>query len=381
MRVVGTSLTLAEIMPWAVAPLRLGRGWVVAAEAATLRARWDRLVTTEPTERDTLFQVTRSRSPRSAVPQLPGHPAPGGRLAREDGPCPEPVQVMHEPFDRQWLIPDNRVIDSARPELWRVADTTHQLYTVEAAEAPPAYSALLPVGRQGPIRPLYRRPGGLDPNLAPGLLGHLTHRLGLPVTPEDVLAWTAVAATPEVTLTASPALWAEGVSLGREIVWLHTYGARFGTGGRPRMPGGRRPYVRSAIPGIPDAATYDPAEQALRLGTGLVSPVPPAAWPFAEPWCERRTSPGAPGTLEAIRPPTWPRSRTSELLELVTVLALLADLEPRRTDLAARVDAAEPIGAEELRALGVLPVPDTARRPASVLDHHEEGPDGQYALL
>jgi len=26
-------------------------------------------------------------------------------------------------------------------------------------------------------------------------------------------------------------------------------------------------------------------------------------------------------------------------------------------------------------------VPDTARRPASVLDHHEEGPEGQFALI
>ncbi|WP_158942380.1 hypothetical protein [Streptomyces sp. ERV7] len=29
----------------------------------------------------------------------------------------------------------------------------------------------------------------------------------------------------------------------------------------------------------------------------------------------------------------------------------------------------------------VLPVPPSARRPASVLDHREEGPDGQLALL
>ncbi|MFD7492858.1 hypothetical protein ACFV8T_10630 [Streptomyces sp. NPDC059832] len=34
-----------------------------------------------------------------------------------------------------------------------------------------------------------------------------------------------------------------------------------------------------------------------------------------------------------------------------------------------------------LRAAGVLPVAATARRPASVLGHQEEGPDGQFALL
>lgn len=381
MRGVGSSLALDEIMPWAVTAPRLGRGWVTAAEPATLKARWARLTRAEPAERDALFEVTRSRTPYSAVPQLPGHPAPGGRLAREHGPCPEPVRVTDGPFDRQWLIPDNRVIDAARPELWRVTDDTHQIHAVEHPGAGLTYSALLPVGRRQRIRPLYRRPGGLDPNLAPGLLGHLARRLGLPVAPEDVLAWTAVGTLPGVTLTADPGLWAEGVTLGREILWLHTYGARCGTG-RPRMPGGRRPYVRAAVPERPGAAGHDPGEQALRLGDGVISPVPEAAWQFAEPWCERRTSPGEPGTLGAVGDVGWPRSRTSELLELITVVALLDDLGPRRRDLTARVAAAgDHIAPEELRAAGVLPVPDTARRPASVLDHHEEGPDGQFALL
>jgi hypothetical protein len=37
--------------------------------------------------------------------------------------------------------------------------------------------------------------------------------------------------------------------------------------------------------------------------------------------------------------------------------------------------------AAELRTAGVLPVTAAARRPASVLDHHEEGPEGQFALI
>jgi hypothetical protein len=40
-----------------------------------------------------------------------------------------------------------------------------------------------------------------------------------------------------------------------------------------------------------------------------------------------------------------------------------------------------PITQAELSKAGVLPVPEAARRPASVLDHHEEGPEGQFALL
>jgi hypothetical protein len=42
---------------------------------------------------------------------------------------------------------------------------------------------------------------------------------------------------------------------------------------------------------------------------------------------------------------------------------------------------ADPVTVAELRSAGVLPVPDPARRPASVLDRPEEGPEGQFALL
>ncbi|MFB7508599.1 DNA methyltransferase, partial [Streptomyces broussonetiae] len=59
------------------------------------------------------------------------------------------------------------------------------------------------------------------------------------------------------------------------------------------------------------------------------------------------------------------------------VLVLLAELRPKRAE--SKVTA--PVTAGELRAAGVLPVPDASRRPASVLDHHEEGPEGQFALL
>lgn len=401
--------TPADLMPWSVPPLRLGRSWVMAPEPGTLTARWDRLLKADGEERERLFQPTRARTPHTAVAQLPGHPAPTTRLEREDGPCAEPVRVLHGPYDQQWLIPDQRLIDAARPELWRVADENRQLYAVETARLPQlpgpplVFSALLPdghspAGRPGRIRPLFRRPGGLDPNLAPGLLDHLALRLDTVVTPEDVLAWIAAQATGSpawVPLTADPALWTEGVALGRRMLWLHTRGARFADpaedrpAGHPRPPGGRRPYVRSALPDVPrEAPSYDPAEQALVLGSGRVAPVPEAAWEFhaggtrvLETWFGRRIPAGAADGLDAVRPAAWPRARTTELLELISVLALLAELRPSRRALAARVAEGPLIGAAELRASRVLPVPEAARRPASVLDHREEGPNGQFALL
>ncbi|WUH59055.1 DNA methyltransferase [Streptomyces sp. NBC_00441] len=397
---------LDDLMPWSVRPLRTGRAWVTAPDAASLRARWDRLVRASGEERERLFAPTRARTQQSAVAALPGRSGATGRFARESGPCPEPVRVLHGPYDEQWLLPDHRLIDVARPELWRVADD-HQLFLVEHGRVPhdpgPALSVTTllpdgysPAGRPGRVRPLYRRPGGLEPNLAPGLLPVLRARYGDAVTAESVLAWILAAARPSpagcvVPLPADAARWAEGVKLGRELLRLQLRGARGAE--RPRLPGGQRPYVRAAVPPVPASLSYEPEERVLVLGTGRVAPVPAGAWEFRvsgvrvlDLWFDRRAAVcGAPGAdaagLEAVRPRAWPQEWTSELLDLVTLLALLAGLRPRQEELAGALAAGPGTGEDELRAAGVLPVGEAARRPASVLDHQEEGPDGQFALL
>ncbi|MEU2658069.1 type ISP restriction/modification enzyme [Streptomyces sp. NPDC007325] len=387
---------LDELMPWSVAPLRFGRAWVVAPDARTLRGRWDRLVAAEGGEREALFRPSRARTTGTAVAALPGQRTGTGRFARESGPCPAPVRVLAGPFDEQWLLPDHRLIDTARPELWRVADDP-QLFAVEQGQVPGAVGPALlvsgalpegrsPAGRPGRIRPLFRRPGGAEPNLAPGLTGFLRERYG-DADPVRWLAWTVAAAVPSpagcrVPLPADPAVWAAGVALGRELLDVQLRGALTGT--RPRLPGGRRPYVRAALPPRPESLAYDPEGEVLSVGEGRVSPVPEAAWEYRvggvrvlEQWFARRTAPAEPGTLEAIGPAAWPQEWTSELLDLVTVLALLGAREAER----APFTAGGGPGRAALRAAGVLPVPDPARRPASVLDHREEGPEGQFTLV
>ncbi|MFI6036476.1 type ISP restriction/modification enzyme [Streptomyces sp. NPDC051315] len=368
---------LADLMPWSVAPPRLGRGWPLAPDRASLRDRWAALLAADGPAREALFEPTRSRTPHTAVGHLPGRPAGTERLARASGPCPEPVRVLAAPFDERWLIPDHRLIDAARPELWRVADE-HQVFAVETPDGPPLLAtSLFPLLRAGRVRPLYRRPGAAEPNLAPGLLD----RLGHSPDPLDFLAWTLTAVRPDLTvpLTRDPDLWSRGVELGHRVLWLLRR-----DGDRPRLPGGRRPYVRAPLPVFPLTLRYDREEEALHLDEGRISPVPPEAWDFEaggarvlEQWFAARTTRPEPGTLAAIRPTAWPQTWTSELLELITVLALLAELRPLREE----VRVTEPVTASDLRAAGVLPVPDAARRPASVLDHQEEGPEGQFALL
>ncbi|MFC9909171.1 type ISP restriction/modification enzyme [Streptomyces sp. NPDC059862] len=380
---------LADLMPWSVAPPRLGRGWPTGPDAASLKARWDAFVKADGPDREALLEPTRSRTLHSAVGQLPGRSTGTEKLIRATGPCPEPVRVLHAPFDEQWLIPDHRLIDAARPELWRVADE-HQIFAVEATAAPDAdgplllATSLLPVLRPGRIRPLYRRPGGEEPNLAPGLVEHLGARLGTSVEPVDVLAWALATARyapggHAVPLAEDAGLWAQGVKLGHRLLWLMRR-----NGERPKLPGGRRPYVRAPLPSRPLTLHYDRDEEALHLDEGRISPVPPEAWDFEvdgtrvlEHWFATRTAEPEPGTLAAIRPATWPQAWTSELLELITALALLAELRSQQKELTVTA----PITAAELRRAGVLPVAEAARKPASVLDHHEEGPEGQFALI
>ncbi|WP_405681440.1 MULTISPECIES: type ISP restriction/modification enzyme [unclassified Streptomyces] len=377
---------LDDLMPWAVGSLRLGRAWVAAPDPAALRARWAALTGAEAAERERLFRPSRGRTPAAGAAALPGQRSATARFADAPGPCPEPVRVLRDPFDEQWLLPDQRLIDTARPELWRVLDG-HQLFTVETPDL--LVTPHLPAGRLGRIRPLHRRPGGAEPNLAPGLLPLLGERYGGWATPEDVLCWILAAGRPgprgyEVPLTADPERWRAGLELGHRLLGVQLRGARGGE--PPRLPGGRRPYVRSALAAWPHELAYDPASETLGLGGGTVSPVPAGAWEYEvqgarvlEAWLAARGAhrdPAADG-LEALGPAEWPQAWTSELLALVTTLALLADLAPER----AAFEPGPGLSADELRAAGVLPPPRWARRPASVLDHQEEGPGGQFALL
>lgn len=143
--------------------------------------------------------------------------------------------------------------------------------------------------------------------------------------------------------------------------------------------------MRAAVPAAPGTLEYDPDDEALLLGTGRISPVPAGAWEFRvggvrmlELWFGRRASSDEADGLEAIRPRGWPQEWTSELLELITVLALLTELRPRQQALT----EGPQLTAGDLRAAWLSC--RWRRRPAcpaSVLDHQEEGPDGQFALL
>ncbi len=67
--------------------------------------------------------------------------------------------------------------------------------------------------------------------------------------------------------------------------------------------------------------------------------------------------------LDDIRPMSWPSAYTTDLLELLNVLTLVAELEPQQAELLAQVMARPRVTVADLTSAAVLPIPASARAP------------------
>ncbi|MEU6034687.1 type ISP restriction/modification enzyme [Actinomadura sp. NPDC047616] len=399
---------LSDIMPWRSRGVTPGRTWVYAPTPEILRRRWQRFVSADREEQRTLFRESRDRTVDKVVGPLPGFPSMPRPLSREHGSCPEPVQVSYRSFDRQWLIPDNRLLVMARPPLWQVR-SEHQIYVCQQdahhVQSGPAvvFTGLVPDlhhfnGRAGGVHPLWRDGRGSEPNIAPGFLSELGRRLGRDISAADLLAYVAaVIAHPgytrrfqdelripgvRVPLSADPRLWRKSFDIGDELVWLHTYGSRRlsrwkeerGDFGVVKKYG-----VRCLAPVIdlpeqlPDSLEYDELTSTLRIGGGEFGPVAPEVlnadvggrrivWHWLNermilPRSKRRTS-----ALDEIRVTCWNRRFTDEFLALLSVLTGCLRLEPLQRELLQEICSGPLISLSELHDSGVLQVTDVQRK-------------------
>jgi hypothetical protein len=407
---------LGGLMPWSTTGITPNRNWVHAPDAATLQERWSRLILAAPEDKAGFLKETDTRGTCTTPEPLPGSCASQQSLSKETSTTARLERVALRSFDRQYVIYDSRVIDRPRTELWQVRGH-RQVYVTEQHAHPIedgpglVFAASVPGvhhfnGRGGRVLPLYRDPDTLAANLAPGLTGLIAARLKTEVSADDMLAYiAALTAHPSYTrrfandlkipgirvpLTADPTLWAEGVALGRTIIWLHTYGECFadpGTGrpkGAPVISGARRPRVVTTIPAgaeqMPENISYDPVAEILHVGAGEIRPVPLCVWEYEvsgmriiQKWFDyrkrkprrKRTSP-----LDEVNAREWPPAFTTELLDLLNVLSLCVELEPQQAALLDRVCAAPMITVADLEKAGVLPVPTSACKAPS-----PEGPD------
>lgn len=231
-------------------------------------------------------------------------------------------------------------------------------------------------GRGGHVFALWRDAAATQTNVTPEVLAALTKVYGGAPDPVDVFAYlAALLAHPAYTerfradlirpglrvpLTADKALFAEAAALGREVIWLHTFGERFTDGhpaGPPRLATPPRILDGNGIPatadGFPDTIGYDAPTQTLKVGTGRIGPVPPAVWEYEvsgkqvlTQWFSYRKKNRErpiigdrrkPSPLGDIQPDHWLPEYTTELLNVLNVFGLLVELEPKQADLLARV--------------------------------------------
>ena len=392
------------------------RVWVVAPDPDSLAQRWNLLVATAPERKEELFHPTlrkgvpADRHVRSVFSEgIPGFRAATVPLIDEAGPCLAPVRYGYRSFDRQWIIPDVRVITQPNARLWQTSSTSQVFGTVLTAQAPtggPAitYTGLVPDNDHyrgsfaGRVLPLWADADATRHNLRATLMNELTRAYDQSVGPQDLFAYVAaVAAHPayverfrsdlatpglRIPLTADAATFFAAAELGRRIVWLHTFGERFadpGAGrdpGAPRLPVGRRPQVPKggAIPispeSMPDTIAYDAGQQRLHVGSGYIEPVLPAVWHYQVSgkqvllqWFSYRKKNRErpiigdrrkPSPLGDIQPDHWLAEYTTELLNVLNVLGLLVELEPQSAELLDRICSGPLISESALRQQGVF---------------------------
>ena len=316
----------------------------------------------------------------------------------------------------------------SNPGLDRAARCPEQIFTVEQhskqiSDGPGiVFSALIPDmdhfnNRGGRVLPL-RHPGG-RPNLAAGLLGALSTLAGRPVTSEDVIAYVAGTVshpgfttrfgdeltTPgiRVPFTTSPELFERAVDLGMEVIWLHTYGAKFiyPEAGRPagdvRLPAGdsRRVMNKAAIAEMPSEMTFDETTGEVRLGGGAFGPVSLAAWEYTvggknvlRSWFGyRKAEPGGKKSspLDDIHVSSWPSEWTSELLDLLSVLTRLVGIEEAQAELLDEIMTVSLASRDMLASAGAIwpdGTKDSQRKPdySSAQPGFDDGDEGQLGF-
>ncbi|RJF65056.1 type ISP restriction/modification enzyme [Rhodopseudomonas palustris] len=388
-----------------------GRTWIIAPDRTSLASRWDRLVSEkDPAKKELLFHPHEGGDKTSSKPTskgLYGH-AFHSASVNADPTLVTPIAYAFRSFNRQWIIPDNRVINRPNPTLWNCYSLRQLFLTALEAKSPisgPAltFTGLIPDldhynGRGGRVFPLWADSNATDSNIKPVLLAFLAERFGKAVKAEDVMSYiAALMAHPAFTarfaadlvqpglrlpITADAALFDEAVRLGREVIWLHCYGERFAdpAAGRPkqapRLPKASAPRIpaEGAVPSapepLPDSISYDPATKRLRIGEGFVENVTPEMWAYEvsgkkvvwEWFSDRRrdrTKPiiadkRPPSPLDSIQPDGWLAEYTSDLLDLLNVLGRLIELEPAQADLLDRVCASHLFSRDDLIVAGAL---------------------------
>lgn len=404
---------LEQLFQWRTPGIAAHRTWPISASVDVLADRWKRLRAATGARAIELFHNSRdSRWDRFKKPFLGGDVHSYGKsLAEEMQAVPSPIRYGFRSLDRQWIIPDHRLIHDGRYDLWS-ARNEKQLFVVEQHSEPLSngpglmFSALIPDmhhfnNRGGRVFPL-RHPDGSS-NTAHGLLSVLSERLGQRVDEDELVAYIAGVVSHEnyvltfvdelqtpgirVPLTADVVLWRRAAEVGRKIIWLQTYGARADDAAAGRAPDDvraglshdLRPLALEPVVGIPLRARYSDALQRIEFVNqagamcGAWGPVSRETYDYVvggkrvvDSWLKYRNgklTKTLQSDLDHVQVKSWPAAWTTEFSELLAVLTQLRELEETQAQLLRDILAAELLTTSALEAGGVRwPTPAEMRR-------------------
>src|ERR1700730_9205816 len=377
-----------------------GRTWVIAPDAGSLIKRWNVLVKEKDTDKKAaLFHPhLRGGKPgdkhvnKTAEVGLTGHEHRKIPVSADKGAPVKPMPYAFRSFDRQWIIPDSRLINQPNPSLWN-GHSKKQVYLTAldhpAATSGPAVTltSLIPDLHHfkgsfgGRVYRLYADSAGTLCEVSPAIIKLLSDTYGRAIVGDEVMAYiAAIAACPAYTerfrgdLVSPPLripfpvdakLFVNAVAVGREVIWVQAFGERFTDpvagrpASRPRLPREEEPTIPAggAIPGdaasMPNEMEYDKTARRLRIGKGYVDNVPPDVWAYevggkqilrqwfsyrkldrSRPIMGDRRPPSALGNLQ---PNGWLSEYTTDLIDVLHVLGRLVALAPKQADLLKRI--------------------------------------------
>ncbi len=363
---------LEDLFPWHYNGAQWFRGWTVAPTEELLRERVRQIIAAKGDAKKKLFKESAHRKiNKRYASEMPGGGAkPVDALVEADVDSLNITQFGWRTYDRAWAIVDARFGDRLRKPLWETI-SDKQIFLTSLTAVPlgagPAMQStvFLPDchivrGSYGgrDVFPLYRDASGTDANVTAGLLAALSKEHGSVPSAEDLAAyvyallggqsyskrfWNELETPgPRVPLTKDGAIFADAVKLGRKLIWLHTYAARFqdATQG-DEVPNGKATTIKgvsSAPAHYPAEYAYDPAKGEITVGDGRFGPVAPEVWEFevsglkvVQSWLGYRMKRRAgkkSSPLDEIHPERWTARMSDEFLELLWVLEATLAMEP-----------------------------------------------------
>lgn len=374
------------VFPWYLSGCKAGRRWPIAPTTTALEQRLQRLQNAGPEEGPGLFK--NSPSGRKYAEPSQSSIIPGSHVLKpvcEDNHLVDllPVRYGYRSFDRQWIVPDHRLIDrpglsfeiSSQAQLYLVTLTSTTLGDGPAVTLSPYVPDLDFFKNRGAkdIHPLFRTDSTAQPNISASLMQALNTTYGREVEPFEVAAYVVgllgtgaytkrfadelSESVAHVPFTADKALFERVVEFGRSIIFEQTWGERgallnqFGQPTDQRFKGKAVLGQPTPAQAYPESWSYDPETQQLTVGEGRFDRVSPEVANFevsgmkvVASWLGYRMKTPAgksSSPLDHMQATTW--THDQELLELLWQLEFMVKAEPQGAQLLDEVVAGKKI--------------------------------------